>query len=661
MSIFSNQKKLETLTWPIRDLYNTYKSKNFTKPKFQRKMKWTSKPSKNKKKANFKEYIDFLMKYKNSQIPIALGKQYSQNDYAVCDGNNRIHAIIYFLESPYKLYNEWFCDIINHIKNEENFNEMKDELINMIKNLTYNEICNYTLHELTKKKLCPNIRKKYYNKIPMSIWDNFNEKFTELKEKFWFNYPEKFDAMESIKIVVNIFHNYTYVELSNNYREVHAKQQQMDEFDLLAASLGSITDFTINCKGLKDKLLNIIHKYYENRCREDELLRQYEINSNKEDYKWSAFDFLLAFQEYIHDEYKITQKLILKDNVKDISCMPYIFKLYNILHCNGESIEEKYINTRNINLFINQCKDAFSLLRTVINEMYPKKLEKKGSFSKIAREWKGTSITILISLCIKLNEYNNENDKYNDYKKNLKSIIYYHTFVDSITVPKGNKELNEQKDIFKQKDILSTAKQEIRTNPLDFCCRKILKGNNPFEELTPKQKDLNDLAYFINDKEIKKNTLSPIKNPSSKKRKKLSTFNYAIMINYWYNNMPFQYIKKIENEGLCLHNEHIIPFSTKTKDRIAIDRLGNFSPIMENWNLKRGNRHISEYYKNQEVYKMLNYLKVFPSEDKYDSIIKYIKSGANNVPHLRNKKEYDDFCKANENIYISSFIQGLYS
>ena len=64
-------KKVETKVWTIKELYANYKTNKFKKPKFQRKMRWTVKPSTNKKKASFREYIDFLMKYENSQIPIA--------------------------------------------------------------------------------------------------------------------------------------------------------------------------------------------------------------------------------------------------------------------------------------------------------------------------------------------------------------------------------------------------------------------------------------------------------------------------------------------------------------------------------------------------------------------------------------------------------------
>jgi len=67
--------------WTLSQLFD--RIKNIKKPKFNRDMVWDitpNKSSKNKKqKANFKEYILFLMKTNNSVFPISLGAHINNN------------------------------------------------------------------------------------------------------------------------------------------------------------------------------------------------------------------------------------------------------------------------------------------------------------------------------------------------------------------------------------------------------------------------------------------------------------------------------------------------------------------------------------------------------------------------------------------------------
>ena len=113
--ITKQNKTIDSTVWTIEQLQSFYK--DIKKPKFQRKMRWTVKPTSNDKISNFKEYIDFLIKYKNSQIPIALGEYINNNKrkFSISDGNNRIHAIIYFLQCPYKTHDKYYDNIIKYI------------------------------------------------------------------------------------------------------------------------------------------------------------------------------------------------------------------------------------------------------------------------------------------------------------------------------------------------------------------------------------------------------------------------------------------------------------------------------------------------------------------------------------------------------------------
>ena len=656
-------KKIETRIWIIKELYEIFKNNNFKKPKFQRKMRWTKRPTGNTKKASFKEYIDFLMKYENSQIPIALGKRDLQNHYTVCDGNNRIHAIIYFLERPYSLFSEWYSDIIRHIEEEECFKNIEDELINEIKAMKYDHICNYTLDDLVDNCFTQNI-KDVFNELPLNIVRKIRDKFKNLKKKFLFGREKKFDAEQSIKLVVNIFYNYTYRELSDNYKEVHAKLQQMDEFDLLAASLGSVTNFTIKDNVLNLKLINVIVEYYENRSRDDELLTQYKIKSD-EDFEWSAFDFLLAFQEHLAIEFGVINKLDFSKSMKDKIHLPFIFKLYNIVMCNTKGLGENYFNTDNINLFIDKCIEATKCLKDIIDDMYPMLADKENITGKIARRWHGTSCVILLCLCMKVSQTTNISEKKQKIKQ-IKIIMHYHLFLKQIKIPQKSPEketLETEKKGFRIIDVLDVVRQEVRTDQLEYC-NSTYSNPDKFLNKAPSKEELGNIIKYINESEIKRNSITPSKSDDTgKKRKKVSLINYALMTDYSFSNLPNKYIEKIKQDGVCLHNDHIVPFSTRlNKDAgdATFDRLGNLCPIISTLNIKRGNGHISLLYEDKDASDMLTYLNIYPSKQDYDSMVHYEKRGSNNVPILKNNKLYDDFCKITEEKYISSFLRRLY-
>ena len=276
---------------------------------------------------------------------------------------------------------------------------------------------------------------------------------------------------------------------------------------------------------------------------------------------------------------------------------------------------------------------------------------------------------VLTSLCIKISEISDKDER-KRMMKLLKIKIHYHLFVNQIKIPKNkpddneskkdkNEKMKKDKNKFQAIDAFNVARSEIRSNPLEYCNR-IYHDHESCLNRSPTRNEFNNLIKFINNGEIKKNQLNPIMSSKSKKRKQPSVMNYALQTEYWFEKMPQKYIDKIKSEGMCLHNDHIIPFSTRTKERITLDRLGNFSPIMANLNCKRGCGHISTYYDNEDVAKMLHYLNIFPSEDEYDKIVRYEKSGSNKVPYLINKKSYNEFCSANEERYISTFLNRLY-
>ena len=643
------KKTIRSTTWTIQKLFDFQDL--IRKPKFQRKMRWGIKPVKNKKQANFREFIDFLMKYKNSQIPIALG-QYIESEcirYNVSDGNNRIHAILFFLQEPYKLYDDFYNDIINYINKNIDDNDEKEQLIKKIRELSYDTIYNNSFDEAcitSDTDLNP-----WFDKLPTGITRGLSAQWKELKNKFCFG-EGKFDITTKIEIVVNIFENFTYDELSENYKEVHSKLQTMDEFDILAASLGSM-NITIENTVLKEELKKVIVDYYKNRARKDEILAQYTVD---DDFQWSAFDFLLAFQEHCCDKYDVFKHINFEKDMKQI---PFIFRLFNITICKNEGLKKIYFTTENINIFIQKCENAFKHLQDITQDMYPNLNEKsevkvfKDVSDKCGKIWGGVQILILLSIL--------SSEKYKHTRpqiQHLKCLMFYHSFIKQIRVGKDDLKGKENKNTFLVTDWINPSRPEIRADN-DRFCNQIYNDPDSYLAKAPKSKDLKKVLRYIIRCETDKNIINPNDARKGKKRKQISWTNYILMTDYWSRKMPNQYIQNVKNDGVIMHNDHLIPFSTKTSFPISLDRLGNFSPLMAKVNCRRGNGHIKCYWDDIETKGIIDNLNIFPSNETYNNIVEYVKRGSNDCPHIKNSFVYKNFCDDNEKKYIESFIEGL--
>jgi len=215
------------------------------------------------------------------------------------------------------------------------------------------------------------------------------------------------------------------------------------------------------------------------------------------------------------------------------------------------------------------------------------------------------------------------------------------------------------KENYNVKNWLDVTRGKITANPNEFCY-KIYLNPNVYLKKAPKKPDLKNVIYYLLQLEIKKNIIKKNNDRKGKRRKHISALNYILMADYWYKKMPNEYIEKIKKNGTVLHNDHLIPFTTKTNFEITLDRLGNFSPIMSKINCGRGSAHIDYYWKKNNVKEIIKFLDIFPKNNEYNHIVTYNKSGSNKVPHLISEITYNCFCENNEKKYIDSFLKDLY-
>jgi hypothetical protein len=138
--------------------------------------------------------------------------------------------------------------------------------------------------------------------------------------------------------------------------------------------------------------------------------------------------------------------------------------------------------------------------------------------------------------------------------------------------------------------------------------------------------------------------------PINSERKSRSKFNivHKIIFTYYLNyNVPETY----NNQNVQI--DHIIPFSTSNSKDINLNRFGNLVPIISKHNNGRNNGHIKYYREIDEDY--IRYIKVIPSDEIYESIVKY-----NSKPCLIDKDKFNQMCDHNESIYIKYFIDGVF-
>ena len=96
-------KIIKNEQWQARVLQEKIERQEIYKPKYQRKRKWDILPKKDSNPSE-RKYIEFLFDTHNSVHAITFGKDGDR--LSNIDGNNRINAIMHFLNKPFELFPE---------------------------------------------------------------------------------------------------------------------------------------------------------------------------------------------------------------------------------------------------------------------------------------------------------------------------------------------------------------------------------------------------------------------------------------------------------------------------------------------------------------------------------------------------------------------------
>lgn len=595
---------IKTETWSVDDLMDNILNNKIKKPKFQRRKKWENKPKPSKISIpipNNKDYIEFLNTNYHSVHAITLAL--SEGKYLNIDGNNRINAISKYMYEPFAIFPELLYELFNILDKNETINNQNIKCF--LKKLTYMDII-----QMKTLKKCLNEKNKneFYEEIS-EIIDDIDSEIENIQNKLKINKLHTFGS--KVKIVVNIFENYSTEKLCKLFEDINSYDSQLTAPELLAANLYNTDDFDID-KSLKEEIENILKKYYNDNSN-GEVLECYKHNKND---KINGFDYLMA----VNINFKNNVNFKDKNNKNEL---PVTFKVWKSRY----GFENENFNTNNVNDFASKMnKSSEIIVKTTPLELV-------------------LDANKYVLLICSIHTYLTNGVHDDTIIKSIRKSINYHFMLKDVSD-------KEKKKYF---DTYDTLHYEPGGNYITDLSKKLL--SNP-ENISNK---LNKEIFIELIKYLNKETNVPYERKNEKGKnnnKNLRTLKKyeKIIINTFYK-------KKIPN------NEYddkyiikqMIPNNSTWIGKLDKDRLGNLLPMNEKvdkGNNKRVTKILYTYSESDDVKKYLNYINdIIPEEKVYENIVEC--TNKMNVKIIDNDK-YNNLCENNEQVYLDCFINYLF-
>ena len=605
--------------WYVKNLASKILNGEIYKPKYQRKRKWDLLPKKENVPSE-KKYIEFLFDTYNSVHAITFGQD--GDKLSNIDGNNRINAIIHFLNEPFILFPERLTDL-NIFLSEKINHEVAVEVEKIMKKIKYEDLMLFKYNKYFIEKGF----KELYNNHLKQIRDDAEPFFDELINSMKINNKDRFD--NDVKINVNLFSGYTTEELAEVFGKINQYNSGLTEQEALASRLFNIYNFVIQDKLLEYQIKQHIKKYYNERVN-DEILDCYTYNEEID--IMNAYDFMVGFQNYSNAQCGLIHKT-------DNDGLSLFFKIFKNIN---KGTLDKTFTSENVNKFIKHITNATNILKKIQTIIFMENLV--GGSSKIfdtankkLSSLKKNNMYLLITTII---GYINNNTPEHEILKSIEKSILYHFFV-------NNLDDKEKRDQYKLNDgiLYEAGGSFIDNKAKEYYRTPALLSNKITEEL------FSNLLKDLIEENIKNRKYEIRENGKDKydKRRQRKAFEKVLIYYYYICNVPTQFLNNI------FWIEHIFPFSCSWNNQIDIDRLGNIFPILESLNRERSNKHISEYKKSDKN-KFLSYIDIFPNDVTYDEIV----SHQNKKPHIYDSEKYNNLCSNNEKRIINNFLEKLF-
>ena len=664
-STLLRRSRTEEIT--LKELLNQYRGKNLYKPEVQRKMVWTINGPKNKG-PSFRRYLDHFFKHKRA-IPIIVAE--IDGKIVLVDGNNRTNAWLRFCLEPYLIYDDYFKNFEDTLKDIIEDEDLYNKIIEKISTLSFEEI-DIDFDSVIMESINDEDIKEWWDNLPGGQQRQPKRAWKDVRTSFKFSHGNNFNPMVDAKVTLLVYLNYTKEELMEIYRDINSSIGSMSEFDILAATLGAKKVRNASSMNNYANIMNEIKTYYDNRNRQDELCEQFTVTD-----EWipTLFSLLLGLQETMAKKYGLFTELNFNEAFDDTNKLPFIYKLWEIF-----DIPENLAIIDKLTYFEAKLELSCRRLKAIMDKMWPKLNKTQEEGRQTAKDvfntkkfnerklWKQESVQICLLLSVL------SSDNYvNESENIIKIIIHYHLALKDwkyLTEKQGysKEEIKDNKDekkIYQQFDWLFSSLPTIRANPKLYC-KQIHRDPNIWLDNYVNREKFTELLHKLVDREIERNkTTRNNESTAGQRRKPVSYVNFTLMYSRWYRRVPQAINDDINENGAALHNDHIFCFSTRSEQEIqpTLDRLGNLCPIMGPLNSGRGNSSVAYFWQQPEVKAILDLLNIYPTVNEYNQIIEYKTHGGQQVPYFKANTliAYNKFCEENEKSYIDNFMDSLYN
>lgn len=614
--------------WTVKQLAQKVADNQINKPKFQRKKKWDILPKRENHPSN-RNYIDYLFRTANSANPISVG--YNDGIYTNIDGNNRINAILHFLNEPFALYAGYLHAIFQFIDTLDfpttsSVNNPKKIIKDIICKMTYSDIMSFKYTTYFSKQKDEAFYKDYMKEHRDALEPYFEELATKLK----INGEDRFDV--NVFMLVNVYEGYTVEELCKQFEDINRFNTKLTETELLASQLFSVVQFEINDSVMHAELNEHIAEYYKTRM-EDEILQCYEY-SNQDGSRMNAFDFMVGFQNWANSQCSMIGEVLDNDGLS------LFFKVYKTLY-STEPIETNF-TTQNVNDFIVKIKSVVGILIKIQTRVFMDNLVSNNklfdSCNKCLGRLKKNNVYIIIVAII---GYLRINEPEPNIIKSIEKCILYHFFAKEIA----------EKDIRKHFQLNDKINYEAGGSYIDN------EAADKYKHPSKISKDITEeLMSRLLNRLMSENIVGRSGSSKPTKRRPRKLFEKAMLYYYYKTRVPTEFLTN------KFWIEHICPFSCVWEGEIDIDRLGNVLPIIDYLNHKRSDKHISEYAKH-ETRPFIRYVDdIIPNAELYDTIVNHTGvSTTSKNPRITDVAKYNELCQRNEQVMKTTFLRNMFS
>jgi hypothetical protein len=613
-------KRIKNEQWYVIELVAKIMKNDIVKPKFQRKQKWDVYLRK-ENVPNEESYIRFLFETHNSVHAITFGDiMTSKSGFTNIDGNNRINAIMHFINKPFEIFPRYLTPLFTLLDKECTNKSCLDEVKNIFRQMSYRDIISIKTPDRYFRDIK---RSDLYSQI-RHINTDIEDEVEEIQKKLQINGNEHFDT--NVKINVNLFEGYSTDELCKIFQDINKFNSKLTETELLACVLYTQNNFVITNPTINTEITEQIKKDYQAKS-EGEVLKCYLFEKTD---AINGYDFVIGFQNLCNFKYKFIERA-------DYTGLSLFFKVYKMLY----SLQYSF-TTKNVNEFIEIIHYCCETLQEVVQDVFTDKINtnlfNKSCEEKINNIRKNTLYMILSALI----GFYRKNTEKNIVKSEISKCILFHFIVsdvsdkdkrdyfktyDSIAYDAGGAFIENitKKYLSHPESLCVKLTEEIYEDLIDHLC---VENNCPYDRFLDKEQ-----TKYKNDK-----------------RRKLSFWAKTLMFYYYKENIP---TNMLDNKFSI---EHIVPNSSIWDGQLDKDRIGNMIPIIASMNCSRGNRHINHYVEN-DPHRFCYYIRnIIPSNDVYDNIVQH----SDRKVKVINNDAYDKLCEQNQSIYKSNFIKCLF-